>query len=344
MLWKFYPEDQIDAGMRFVANRWVGRADPPAFPPEELGFGTRFWKFWSEHLEKDHQMTSLLITAPFKAHETKRFVWAMHLLGMIVFLDDTREDKTEARLQELAERLKHIEKDSHFELLGVHWSANDAQIQAAYERLKEEHHRRVTGAANEVEVGLLQKLWTYHENAFHAVKNRSDRHKYRLKTLDPTFLETGAELLRQKGESYLLTKELYDRAVEELVASTEIVDPDGETLVVLGLARFLHGQQEHDRDIRESGRETLLRGYAADPNSELTNICRGMLHRHDGQPNRAKEYLAKALQINPDSRFAKVEMRAAESGKTDRDRDKVIAEFLEQRHKPGRPKNASADS
>ena len=344
LLWKHYPDFMIDPGLRKHEDQWVGKAENLIFDPLQFGLGQQLWKFWETILEKDIPLKRVLITSHLKPDQAKRFVWLMSRMCMIVYLDDTREDKMLGRVKDLAEWLKFIEKKNYFDLLGVHWTAKEAQITRIYEKLKAEYGARLESAV-EPERSLLEKAWWHLQNAYDAIKDHESRQKYRRKIYDPSFIEINAELFREKGESYLFTKEDFSQAVEEIESSIEVLDPNGETLAVLGLSTFLKGHQGQ-RPLIEKGRSILVRGYNMVPSSEIVNLCMGMMYRREKQFPKALQFYRRVLEINPKHKFAKIEIREIETGERAAEREKVIREFLENRKKPvpetGRAETAPA--
>jgi tetratricopeptide (TPR) repeat protein len=315
---------------RAKQNLWVGKALNPPFDPHLFGFGKKLEKFWGQILEKDNEIKRVMIVSHLKGPQTKLMLWLLYRMGMLEFLQDTREDRLQAKLDAINERLKYIDRETYFQLLSVHWSANDHQVKTAWEKLKDEIELKMAGAS-EAENILLKEVLRYSKLAYEGIRTRERREEYRYKVYDETFIEFNAEIFRQKGESYLFTKDEYDQAVLEMESAVEVYNKDPEFFIVLGLSRFFHGYP-HDRGLMNSGRSLLNQYYTLIPNNVLANLCMGMMYRREMHQNKAKHYYGKVLELDSDNRFAKIELREIETGTTAADRESVVKEFLNRRN------------
>jgi len=255
----------------------------------------------------------------------------MYLTGMVDFFQDTREDKSLARIEELQQRMKIIGRESKFDVLGVHWTSNDEKIRLGYEKRIAEQ-KRMLAKADGLERHLQERLIEDFKNAYESIKTVELRRQYRNKIFDPDFIVFGSDILRSKGESFLFTKEETDLAIEELATAIEVYEKDGEYYSVLGLAYFY---KYYQRDIAktEEARRNIRKGYSMKPDSEISNLCMGLMFKREKRKDKAAEYLSKVIEINPRNRFAILELEEVKSGKIIANKEEAIRDFLNRRSK-----------
>lgn len=330
MIWKHYPFDRLEEHLKSRKDSYIGRLERTVYPIEDFSFGKSIEKFCSI-LEKDSQFKRLLIVGHLKPDQTYRVIWALYLTGMIDFYEDTREDKSIVRIQDLRDELKRIDRESLFEVLGVHWTTNDEMVQKAY-RKRIAEQQMVIKKTEGLEQHLNKKLIEHIEEAYEALKTIDLRREYREKIFDEDFIVFGSDILRQKGESFLFTKEEMSEAVSELESAIEVYDKDGEYWSTLGLAYFY---KFYPRDVRkyEEARQMIRKGLSISPQSEVSNLCLGLMFKRERRNTQAVEQLKKVVKINPRNRFARIEIEEVETGKTSIDRDKAVREFVDRRGK-----------
>jgi tetratricopeptide (TPR) repeat protein len=329
LIWKRYPQERIEAEVQRRLEMYVGRADEPVYDPADFDFGDSLDKFWRIVSEKDNTLKRLMIVSNLKPEQTERMVWTLHLTGMVGFFADTREDKLATRLEGWKNQLKVVERETLFDVLHVHWTADDRMIEDAYRRRVKDIDE-AAAQATELELELIKELRKHTEQAYQALRTRVGRRDYRAKIFDDEFILFGADILRMKGESYLFTKDAPDLAAVELETALEVYDRNGEYYAALGLANFLRFYPRNSRQV-EAARDLMRKGLKMSPQSEVSHLCLGMLHRHEGQQKKAMEALQKVLEINPNNRFARIVIQEIKTGKTSDEREDAIKEFIERK-------------
>ena len=331
LLFRFSKYLQVERELFEKRKMWIGKNDNLPYDQDEFDFGKRTKKFWEGVLEKDNTIKRLLVISNLNKKQTFRVLWVFLKMDMLQMLEDTREDLSLTRIDELSNRLRFIERETFFDILGVHWSANDEGVRLAYRRCQSEIEERISNAQG-VEVELLRNLMMVTKNAYQSIRDHDERRAYRERIFDETFIEYNADIFRQKGESYLFTKEEFPEAITELENALEIWESNGETIVVLGLARFLQAYPS-DRPSMETAKSLVNKGYDMVPETEIANLCMGIMHRREGRKENSKKYYGRALEVNPRCTFAKMELREIETGKKTEDRSAIIKEFLDSRSK-----------
>ena len=327
LIWKRYPFEDIDERFQPLMDKFLGKSEHSFFEPEDFGFGESLAKFYKIVTERDAPLKRMLIVSNLKPEQTSRMIWAMYLLGVVDFFEESREDRVMLRIQELNEQLKTIEKGTLFDVLGVHWTANDEQVRSVYERRVSEIEAAI-GNSHGLEQQLTRSLQGHIEKAFEVLREQAGRRAYRSEIFDPDFIEFGADILRQKGESYLFTKEELEQAIIELESALEVYEKSGEYWSELGLAYYY---RDYPRDMRgaERARQLIKRGLAMSPKSTVTNLCLGLMFRHERKNKQAIEALQRVLEIEEGHRFAKVLLREIRTGEKQGERDRAVKEFIE---------------
>lgn len=331
LIWKRYPFEALKEQIDKRAQMYVGHVKNASYSIDDLAIGKSIQKFYKAILEKDSLVKRVLIVSHMKPDQTYRVIWGLYLTGMIDFFQESREDKSLARIEELQQRLKSIERESMFDVLGVHWTSNDEKVRIGYEKRVAEQEKVLAKSAG-LELHLQERLLDDFKKAYERIKTIELRRAYRNEIFDSDFIVFGSDILRQKGESYLFTKEETDLAIDELTTAIEVYDRDGEYYATLGLAQFYKYFQ---RDIAstEDARRMVRKGYTMKPQSEVTNLCMGLMYKREKRKEKAVEYLTKVVNANPRNRFAALELEEAKTGKTIANKEEAIRDFLNRRSK-----------
>jgi tetratricopeptide (TPR) repeat protein len=329
LLWKRYPGDQLQQKVRRFGDRFVGAVVNPPFDVDDFGFGDAFRKFCQIAMEKDNPLKRLLIVSNLKPDQSIRMIWAMHLTGMLGFFDESREDKSLARIEDLKNQLKVIERETLFDVLHVHWTATDHMVEKAYQQRTTELERalaRASGLEEELNKTLLQHV----KKAYATLKGRDSRREYRQVIYDDDFIVFNSDILRQKGESYLFTKDSIELAVPEFESALEVYDKNGEYWSELGLAYFV---RDYPRNMQgaEEARRLIKRGLSMAPSSEIVHLCLGLMYRHEKKNKQAVEALERVLQINASNKFAKILIDEINTGVKSEDYEQVVKDFVDRR-------------
>ncbi|MDP8256155.1 MAG: DUF4388 domain-containing protein [Candidatus Alcyoniella australis] len=329
LAWKRYPMKELRKRFEPISSKYIGRAEKRLYKSSDYGFGTGMQKFWDEILNRDQEWQRLLIISNLKESQTYSAVWALLLTGSLIVLDKPRQDTDAIRMEKLREHLKDIEKFNRFERLRIHWSADSQMVEKAWAKLKPQREQNAKTTEG-IEQHLHKQIYKLSKQAYQTLRDTEKRKEYRTKVFDEFFLEVNSDIFRQKGEGLLFTKSEYDKAIEELHSAIEVFDSEGEYYATLGLAIFLK-HQRRDSEKMKHGRDLIKKGIIMRPRSESSYICLGLMYKAGGKKGQALEALNKALEFNPKSLFAKSEIRTIETGESDEDRNKALAEFLDRR-------------
>lgn len=331
LMWRNADDKKIGALLRKKRHEWIGKEEKPLYDLEDMNFRKKFLQFWDLSLEKDIVLKRLFVISNLNKQLSERLVSILLKLRFLTYLEDTREDLSMTRIKELSSRLLYIENEDKFSLLGIHWSANDGQVKVGYEKVRQKHLKQIEKASPE-EARLIKELLKVIKGAYNKLKEREHRQEYRQEKYDETYIEINSETFRQKGESFLFTKDDYAQSIIELENAIEIWEFGTEILVVLGLSKFLLGYGKN-KPLEKEGRKLLQKGYDSNAEKEISNLCMGMMCKKERRNKQAVAYYEKALKANPKCRFAMFEIKEITTGKEDKEKKKAIKEFLDKRNK-----------
>jgi tetratricopeptide (TPR) repeat protein len=327
LVWKRYPAARLADQLRQRGEMYVGKTEAPIYELDEFGFGAALRKFVTIAIEKDSPLKRVLVVSNLKPEQTQRMLWALYLTGMMGFYDDSREDRGAALIVDLNNELKTVEREPYFDILHIHWTADTAMVEKSYARLSAEMEHAIAttdGLARQ----LKERIYDYVKTAYEALRTKEGRRAYRLRRFDEDFVIFGAEILRQKGESYLFTKEDPVQAIQEFEGAIEVNDRNGEYYAELGLALFLRDYGGRGRGVDE-GRQLLRKGVAMASQSEVVHLCLAMMHRTERQYAKALSSLERVLQINPQNRFARIVANEIRSGEKSAEHEAAVKQFVE---------------
>ena len=328
-IWKRYPLPAIIERIDRYREKYVGKVEKPLFAIDDFQFERIFGKFWEEILDRDMPLKRLLIVSNLKREQTYRAVFGLYSTGMIEFLLASRVDPMLALADRLNQQMKDLERRKHFDALTVHWSADGPMIDRAYAKRMEDLHRAADGTDGLIR-HLYDEILRMTEKAYQAISTTEGRKTYREKVYDQYFLEFNSDIFRQKGESFLFTKDEYDHAIEELQSAIEVYPREGEYHAVLGLALFTK-YHPGDRDQVARARDLVAQGIRMHPRSDVVHLCEGLMYKREGRFAEATRSLARAFELNPRNRFAEVELKSLTRGVSDKERDEAIQEYLDAR-------------
>jgi len=328
---KHYPDKMLLNGIRPFRKSWVGRPESIPYHEEHLKFGKHFKHLIDEVLFEDVPYNKIQLIAKMHKGHLQRMLWILYKMGLVIFLDDTRADKSQSEMEELVKKIRYNERGHLFDVLGIHWSSDDEEIEEAYAK-NLTTLKNAKKDTTETKEHLLNDISKQVEKAYSQLKEWKERQKYRIKLFEEAYIVHYAELQQRKAESYLFSKEDPEQTIVEAANSLEVHPKNGEALALLGLAKFYHGYAR-DRFLQIEGRSILKKGHKMLPKSILTNLCMGMMYKKERQVKDAKIFYQKVLEIHPRNMFARVEIRELETGKKDKERDRIIGEFLGGRQK-----------
>ncbi len=327
VIWKYYNFDRNYSFERQLKRKFVGLNENAPFPVETLSLTENVEILWEVMENKDNPYQRLIIVSKMNPDSLAKVIWGLNLVNMVVLLDTPRISARDVRIKKLSERLRFINRENYFDIVGVHWTCNTREIKEAYKQSHDEQVKLMEDSTG-TEAALREHLLKSMEKGYEVIKSKDTRDQYRKDVYDDLYIEYTSDLFRMKGESYLFTKEDYDASILEMENALEIWDKNDEYYSVLGLATFLKHFPRNTKEYSQ-GRAILVKGYRGAQKTEIANICMGIMYREERKNMQAIDHLERVLKINPKNRFAKILIEEIKTGKSTEDRDQAIKEFLE---------------
>lgn len=330
-LWKHYPINEVEKQIEVFAKKYLGKTKDPPFSVAALQFDKVLGKFWTDVLDRDMMFKRLLIISSLNKAQTYQTLLGLYSLGMIEILHESRQDPLEEMSNRLYEMIKSLERQSYFDVLSIHWSANGEMIEEAYRRKRQDVLDEMKGHTDVIKM-LFEQVLKLVEKAYQGISTVALRKSYRVKIYDSVFLEFNSDIFRQKGESYLFTKDEHDKAIDELESAIEVYDKEGEYYTLLGLALFYRYYPKDQEQVMRA-RELIAQGIRMHPESEVVHLCEGLMYKHENRLQNAAKSLKKAFKMNPKNNFARVELESLTGKVSEAERQKAIREFLNRKEK-----------
>jgi tetratricopeptide (TPR) repeat protein len=238
----------------------------------------------------------------------------------------------DARRQEIMEAFEGLKQRTHFEVLGLERSANDAQVKEAYFRLAKRFHPDVQHDPHLADLrDKLEAVFIRLGEAYEVLRNGGSRSRYesglpRLPRaaapaaaaapeapppLDPETEERLATDNLRRGEKLLADARYWD-AIQLFETALPALKPKLALRARLGIAR---AQLKNPKWLKR-GEETLLSIVQEEPAHLEAHFELAQLYRSQGLRQRALNHFRKVLEHRPDheeSLKAEAELAFAES-------------------------------
>ncbi len=187
---------------------------------EYLKLGEREEQFWKEMVSGRFNVRKLCQASNLQRRQTLALLSALHELHLIEFKEEmAREWREKEIIQELEGRLARLESANDFDILGVHWSATDREIETAYRNLVEKYSF-TPGQFSPGVIQLANQFLEMVEAAYNRLKIRKNRVEFRSGSYDNISIENLVDLFIQQGDIATLRRdwdqaaEAYERALE----------------------------------------------------------------------------------------------------------------------------------
>ena len=173
-------------------------------------------------------------------------------------------------------------------------------------------------------------------NAYEEIRTRTKRHAYRRQIFDDRFLQTNAEVFRQRAESLLFGKGDFAGAIAELHGAIEVFEDEADYHALLGLALFSLYYPKHPDKYREAD-ERIDRARKLRPDSDVVYLCEGMIRKIEHRADDAVRALTQAARINSRNTLARIELESLKRAVTPAEREKAIGQYLNRHTREGEP-------
>ncbi len=197
--------EQIAQAHRPRMDLYVYFAEGVAEAASEINFKAAERKFLEIMASNSWRLRELFSVSNLSRTDTSAVVWALAEMG---FLDFRKEETAERYLTRVSHRInqkmKQLEKGSHFDILEVHWICLPPEIDTALARIRaefgaREYQRLPPEFASKVET-VLERVAQSHQ----VLMNERQRRTLRQEIIEKDMIAASAEILSKKGEMAIL--------------------------------------------------------------------------------------------------------------------------------------------
>jgi tetratricopeptide (TPR) repeat protein len=239
----------------------------------------------------------------------------------------------ERALEELTAFCERIRSEDDFGILGIDGDATDSEVRYAYEELSgslpseaaaaelpgledlaAQARKQIDKAFDRLRVGSSRKVYAQlrPQVAKSRKKVRARRTPEEAAAAKAARLEDlasrglDAEAWFRRGDGFLRSRS-YEQAVEAYGMAAHLDPEEGEYLVRLGYAQFLHAPK--DAIVLRETLEKIAEGIKLCPNREKPYVYLGKIFQQNGALDRARKMFKNAVQINPNCHEAQQAFR-----------------------------------
>lgn len=215
--------------------------------------------------------------------------------------------KAAAAFPSLEEMHKRLEKQDHFEIMQVHWSASTEKLdQACRQRIMElDRHMGGLTAAE-------RKAWEAVMERFRQIRatlvDRDSRTAYRKQAMDPTQRIASAQIEFDKGETALFVNRDFATALGHLETAAELDPDDASIRYSHWLAQALRARESGDTAKSNQFVERIISHSRNDPSDSAAWLYTGYVYLQSRKEKEAREAFLNALKADPDNAEAKKEL------------------------------------
>ncbi len=202
------PAEQLAAAYRKNIDQYIHFNEKVSSILADVQFDAAERKILEIMHSNTWRMREVFSMSPISRQGTAAVLWAMVELQFLEFDRDEDAERYLRRVSEMVDRKRRqLRKCTHFEVLDVHWISLPEEIEAGYQRLREETDpSNYTGLSQELVDGLMTIRARMDES--HALlMNDARRREYRKTFLEPMMISQSAELLAKKGEMAIMRKD-----------------------------------------------------------------------------------------------------------------------------------------
>lgn len=211
-----------------LPRRWrterLSLVTPLPFDAEKLKLHSKIQRFLAQGLSEPRPLDALLLVSPLNRQDTLVWVEALHQLGLLHI------EQTNAFTQQHTQRLERLDAvelrlntRSHFEVLGLHWSAFSEEVDEAARALLEEFSlERYKHREHESDtIARVQRIRERVQASHEALNTGRKRAEHRMSLLDDFKMRAAVEMYEKQIESAKMRQDVeaaldYCRRILEL--------------------------------------------------------------------------------------------------------------------------------
>lgn len=202
--------DWYEERREFFRAHLVSRAAEPRCALADLDIGKKDTRFYNVVLDTPRPLSELLRISQLGDQEMLALLECLRLLGMLRVEEANPWTRKRTKFVKQVERMKaRLHAKNHFEVLGVHWTAYDEEVEEAYEE-------RMAGLADEklpedleqstleIVEDLRQKL----TEAYELLSDRRRRADYRTEVADSFDRKGALEMFLKQADTAKLRRDI----------------------------------------------------------------------------------------------------------------------------------------
>lgn len=190
---------------------------------EELGFTKEEQYFWDNLLTGRFRLRQVYAASNFRHRRTYTLVFALHAFNLISFEKDMAKTWQVDEMRDFfVRRYMLLSEETFFELLGIHWTASQKEIQKAYRKIKRDYDiTNYEGEWPDDIIRMSEEILKHLDSVFEQLNKNNDRRDYRSGVHDQGKLRFSAELFEQQGDMAMYRHDFAD-AIERYKRALEL--------------------------------------------------------------------------------------------------------------------------
>lgn len=190
---------------------------------EELGFTKEEHYFWDNLLTGRFRLRQIYAASNFRHRRTYTLVFALHAFNLISFEKEMAKTWQVDEMRDFfVRRYMLLSEETFFELLGIHWTASQKEIQKAYRKIKRDYDiTHYEGEWPDDIIRMSEEILKHLDGVFEQLHKNNDRRDYRSGVHDHGKLRFSAELFEQQGDMAMYRHDFAD-AIERYKRALEL--------------------------------------------------------------------------------------------------------------------------
>lgn len=276
---------------------------PPPFNPDECFVRKEDKKFYDIifNTTPPLRVNQLFERSPFPKSETYVTIYAFVRMGFVELR--AKIDTGEFDLKKFTELYKEFtEVMDYFQILGVHWSSCSEEINSALDKRRKEFRFRETDlpGIKDLKAKILKRV----EEAYNFLREEKNRIEYRKKILDKFAVQTGAQVLFDKGEISLELRGNLSEAYELFASAYDLNPENADFKAAYGFVKYKKYKATDPKEAR-TGEQLIDLALSMNPQSYYTHYYKARLFEEKGMIPQAIQELRTAISIAPSKMTAR---------------------------------------
>ncbi len=195
-----------------------------------LKLAEREKRFLDGVIDGSRTLRSIIGYSTLKGSSTWQLMHALVVTGIVKFQENAKMDVVSSKAaMDVEKKLNTLRGATHFDVLEVHWTALEHEIQASYERLRREYSldRKEIQAGSQEARDKTREVLDRIESAYRSLQTAEARRRYRDTVISADKIKFAANFNVQQAKNFKFmgdarqAKECFDRA-RELIPAVKV--------------------------------------------------------------------------------------------------------------------------